>query len=83
MIICLCRRVSDRDIACAVREGCDSFDELQVETGVATACGCCHDCARHTFDQHLAAAPLTAAAGRPAAVVMHRSVARAASAIAA
>jgi bacterioferritin-associated ferredoxin len=52
MIVCICHRVSDRDIARAATEGCASFDELQFELSVATACGHCHDCARATFDQH-------------------------------
>ena len=49
MIVCVCHRVSDRDIAHAVRYGCASFDDLQEELGVATACGACGDCARETF----------------------------------
>lgn len=88
MIICVCNRVSDRDIARAVSEGCETFDELQFETGVATCCGCCHDCAKQTFEQHLSArasvvsvlVPLPAAAPvEGARAVMHRGVARAAS----
>ena len=39
MIVCICHRVSDRDIARAAREGCASFDELQMELAVATSCG--------------------------------------------
>jgi hemin uptake protein HemP len=31
MIVCICHRVSDRDIARAAREGCARFDELQFE----------------------------------------------------
>lgn len=56
MIVCICHRVSDRDIARAARAGCASFDELQFELSVATACGACHDCARQTFEAHAAAA---------------------------
>jgi bacterioferritin-associated ferredoxin len=56
MIICICHRVSDRDIARAAQAGCASFDELQFELSVATACGRCHDCARETFDRHAAPA---------------------------
>lgn len=52
MIVCICHRVSDRDIACAVREGCLSFEEVQAELLVATACGACHECARDTFQKH-------------------------------
>jgi len=62
MIVCVCQRVSDRDIARAVREGCANFDDLQSELAVATCCGACHDCARQTFHQQLALAPAVAAA---------------------
>lgn len=65
MIICVCHRVSDRDIARVVREGCASFDELQFELSVATGCGACHDCAQATFHEHRAAA-----AGGPAAMAL-------------
>ncbi len=54
MIICVCHRVSDRDIARAVQHGCGSFDELQFELSVAICCGKCHDCARETFEHHVA-----------------------------
>lgn len=50
MIVCLCHRVSDRDITNAVKAGTACFDMLQDDTGVSTACGCCHDCAREVFD---------------------------------
>lgn len=65
MIVCICHRVSDRDIACAARQGCASFEELQDELRVATACGTCHDCARDTFHQHTPArtSPGAVAAG--------------------
>lgn len=55
MIVCICHRVSDRDIARAAASGCTSFEELQVDTGVATRCGKCHDCARQTFQSHAGA----------------------------
>lgn len=51
MIVCLCHRVSDRDIAREVRAGCASFDLLQDELRVGTACGACTECARETFAQ--------------------------------
>jgi bacterioferritin-associated ferredoxin len=50
MIVCVCRRVSDRDIEREVRDGCTSFDALQAELLVGTACGACTDCARKTFE---------------------------------
>jgi bacterioferritin-associated ferredoxin len=63
MIVCVCRRVSDRDIHRAAREGVPSFDELQAELGVATACGACLDCALDTWSQARCHAPCTGSAG--------------------
>ena len=57
MIVCICHRVSDRDIAHAVRDGCSSFEELQDQLRVATACGACTDCARENFDVQNAQSP--------------------------
>jgi bacterioferritin-associated ferredoxin len=56
MIICICHGISDRHIAAQARAGCLSFDELQLDTGVATRCGCCREMARQTFEQHRAQA---------------------------
>lgn len=57
MIICLCHRVSDRDIVGAARTGCPDFDSLQDELRVGTACGACLDCARDHFHTHAAGCP--------------------------
>jgi bacterioferritin-associated ferredoxin len=54
MIICLCHRVSDRDIQRVVANGVQCFDVLQDETRLASSCGCCHDCAREVFEAALA-----------------------------
>lgn len=51
MIVCICHRVTDRDIGRAVQQGCDSFESLQNELRVATACGACTQCARETFER--------------------------------
>lgn len=56
MIVCVCHRVSDRDIARAVQGGCSSFDELQAELRVSTSCGKCRDCAQAIFKHHSAQA---------------------------
>ncbi len=50
MIICICHRVSDRDIARHARAGM-GFDEIQLELGVATQCGQCESCAREVVAQ--------------------------------
>lgn len=49
MIVCVCHRISDRDIHRQAQAGCTSFDELQFETGVSTCCGRCTDCAKEEF----------------------------------
>jgi bacterioferritin-associated ferredoxin len=54
MIVCVCHRVSDRDIAREARAGCGSFEELQDELRVGTGCGACLDHAQATFSQHCA-----------------------------
>ncbi len=69
MIVCVCHRVSDRDIAIAASSGCPSFEALQDDLRVATACGACHDCAREVFeDSRVAACPGAGRAGRTIAL---------------
>jgi bacterioferritin-associated ferredoxin len=54
MIVCLCHRISDRDIHRAVQHGVHDFDALQDDTCVARNCACCEDCAREVFEDALA-----------------------------
>jgi bacterioferritin-associated ferredoxin len=56
MIVCLCHRVSDRDIAREAAAGCHSFETLQQELLVGTACGSCLDCAHETFHAYASGA---------------------------
>lgn len=51
MIVCVCRRVSHRDIEGEINSGCTSFEQLQDELGVATACGACAEFAREAFER--------------------------------
>jgi bacterioferritin-associated ferredoxin len=67
VIICLCHRISDRDIERAAREGSvPDFEALQDDTAIARNCGCCLECAREIFDaarcRGCAAAPMLVAA---------------------
>ncbi|WP_213956375.1 MULTISPECIES: bacterioferritin-associated ferredoxin [unclassified Variovorax] len=59
MIVCVCRRVSDREIARHARAGM-TFDEVQFELGVATQCGQCEGCARDLVAQCSASHPVAA-----------------------
>jgi bacterioferritin-associated ferredoxin len=75
MIVCVCRRVSEKDIARAVNDGALDFDALQFETGVATQCGRCGDCARDVHAQacQRSFARLQSAVVRPSADMARRS----------
>lgn len=73
MIVCVCHRVSDRHIEREVLSGCTSFDELQSDLRVGTACGACTDCARETFESHRCAQRAEAHVG--AAVRPHHTFA--------
>lgn len=59
MIVCVCHRVSDREIARHAHAGMD-FDEIQFELGVATQCGNCETCAREVVLQCNALQPTAA-----------------------
>lgn len=50
MIVCVCRRVSDREIVRHARAGMD-FDAIQFELGIALQCGRCEGCARDVVSQ--------------------------------
>ena len=41
MIVCLCERVSDRDIRAAVQRGCQTVGDVARVTGAARQCGAC------------------------------------------
>jgi bacterioferritin-associated ferredoxin len=56
MIVCVCRRISDREIARHAHAGM-GFDEIQFELGVATQCGRCEGCARDVVAQCSATRP--------------------------
>ncbi|GAB3360275.1 MULTISPECIES: (2Fe-2S)-binding protein [Giesbergeria] len=59
MIVCVCRRVSDREIARHAHAGM-GFDDIQFELGVATQCGRCEGCAREVVAQCHASRPVAA-----------------------
>ncbi|MDO8263293.1 MAG: (2Fe-2S)-binding protein [Gallionella sp.] len=59
MIVCVCRRISDRDITRHARAGM-GFDDIQMELGVATQCGRCEECARDIVAQCSPSYPVAA-----------------------
>lgn len=66
MIVCVCNRISDREITRQARAGM-SFDDIQLELGVATCCGRCEGCARDIVAQ--------CAPGHPVAALHHAGLA--------
>jgi bacterioferritin-associated ferredoxin len=59
MIVCVCHRISDRDIVRHARAGMD-FEAIQMELRVATQCGRCEGCARDVVAQCNAGQPMAA-----------------------
>ena len=71
MIVCVCRRVSDKEIALHASEG-KGFDDIQFDLGVATQCGRCEDCARDIIDQCHAKAVMAHGSWVPVALSLGR-----------
>jgi bacterioferritin-associated ferredoxin len=61
MIVCLCSRISDRDVRNAAAAGAASADDVFSHCGASPCCGSC----LQAIDD-LLAAPAMAAAGGPA-----------------
>ena len=59
MIVCVCNRISDKEIVRHAHTGM-SFDDIQLELGVATCCGRCEGCAREIVAQCAPARPVAA-----------------------
>ena len=70
MIVCVCRRVNDKTIAQAARCGM-SFDDIQIDMGVATQCGRCEDCARDVVERCHANATMVHGAWKTITMTRH------------
>ena len=46
MIVCICRRVSDRTIRAAIEDGASSVEEVGSACRAGTGCGMCHESIR-------------------------------------
>ncbi len=60
MIVCLCRRVTDRAIRDLVADGAASVDEVAARCGAGTGCGGCRQFVAHMVAERCApdAAPV-------------------------
>jgi bacterioferritin-associated ferredoxin len=50
VIVCQCRRVSDRKVASCVSKGCSSLRDLCAQTGAGRDCGSCVGRLRQMLD---------------------------------
>jgi bacterioferritin-associated ferredoxin len=71
VIVCVCRRVSDKVIALHASEG-KGFEDIQFDLGVATQCGRCEECARNIVEQCHATSAIAPAGWMPVSLSMGR-----------
>ena len=69
MIICVCRRVTEKQIIYRASEG-KNFTDIQRDLGVATQCGRCEDCARDIVKQCHATSSMTPIGWAPIALAL-------------
>jgi len=75
MIVCVCKAVSDRRVRQCIEAGASSVEELQIELGVATCCGCCEDSVREILEQSGVCASACSSTGCAPLVFMREAVA--------
>lgn len=46
MYICICNAITERQVVAAVAQGASTLEDLQIDLGVATNCGCCAETAQ-------------------------------------
>ncbi|MCG8427960.1 MAG: (2Fe-2S)-binding protein [Chromatiales bacterium] len=54
MYVCICNKVTDKEIHTAVSNGTRCLDELCGELNVGSCCGRCRECAREVLHQAVA-----------------------------
>jgi bacterioferritin-associated ferredoxin len=64
MIVCLCRRVSDRTIRAAIADGAQSVAEVGAACRAGTGCGACHETIEDMLHEHSASEQPHAARGQ-------------------
>ncbi|MCF4996006.1 (2Fe-2S)-binding protein [Pseudomonas syringae] len=62
MYVCLCTGVTDGQIRDAINEGCCSYKEVRLATGVASQCGKCACLAKEVVRETLAKSQFVQAA---------------------
>ncbi|MGO2232545.1 bacterioferritin [Marinomonas sp. UCMA 3892] len=53
MYVCICNRVSDREIKASIQEGATTMRELYKEHSIGSQCGKCCQCAKKLLNSEL------------------------------
>lgn len=53
MYVCICNRVSDRDIKASIQEGATTMRELYKKHSLGSQCGKCCQCAKKLLNNEL------------------------------
>lgn len=67
MIVCLCRRVSDRTIRAARADGAHTVEAVAAATGAGTGCGCCRGTIAKILAEPCRPAPCAGCPAQPGA----------------
>ncbi|MFB9885293.1 (2Fe-2S)-binding protein [Balneatrix alpica] len=51
MLVCVCKRVSDRDVKSLHEQGVTSIEALSTHTGLGSCCGRCKPCAEDLLNE--------------------------------
>jgi bacterioferritin-associated ferredoxin len=68
MIVCVCRRVSDRAVDAAIDAGARDVDAIARSTGAGSDCGCCREELAARAEQRTSPCSSPPCAGCPRAV---------------
>jgi bacterioferritin-associated ferredoxin len=61
MYVCICHRVTDREIRSCVERGAGSLFQVQCELPVGAGCGCCQETAAAIVEEHVQSLGVAAA----------------------
>ena len=53
MIVCICNRITEKDVRAAARAGASTPEEAYACLGCEAQCGCCLDYAQEVIDEEL------------------------------
>jgi bacterioferritin-associated ferredoxin len=57
MIVCVCNRITEKEVCRAARDGARTGEKAYERLGCDVQCGCCLDYAQEVIDQELSSRP--------------------------